>query len=157
MADVDLSLVRAGVMDRGLMPELLRGYRLNEVREIPASTNVGFKQLLKGTDVVIGGYGYREQSEAAKAASELGIPFITYPVITTVLPDGIPFDELEFPAYDVSPVLDLFVRAFQMIELLKLFGGMSTLHFAPDALSVHLDPDTLDLKVKRVKLGLKSG
>ncbi len=152
---VDLRLVRVSVMDGVVMLELLKSYGLKEVREIPASA-IEYKQLLRGTDVAIGGYGYEEQREVANAASELGIPFITYPVITTVLPDGIPFDELEFPAGDhiLSPVLNLLVRAFQMIELLKLFV-VGTPLFAPDALVVHLEPDTLDLRLERVKLSVK--
>ncbi len=152
---MDLRPVRVSVMDSAIMPELLKSYGLKEVRAIPAGTNnTDFKRLLRGTDVVIGGYSYAEQSRVANAASELGMPFITYPVITTVLPDGIPFDELEFPEVALSPVSNLLVRAFQIVELLKLFGG--TPLFPPDALVVYLEHDTLDLRLDRVRLVLKS-
>ncbi len=167
--EANLRRLKVSVMDRreGVMVELLRSYRLKEVRAISATplSNgvssvaglVALKRLLSGSDVVIGGYGYEEQREVARAASELGMPFITYPVVTTILPDGIPFDELVFPAgsYPPSPVLGLIARSFQMIALLRLVSGVAEPLLAPQALTLYLDPDSLDLRVEIVELELE--
>jgi len=163
MVQVDLRLVKACVMGGGEITELLRSYKLKAVRAIPAGLGlVELKQLLKGTDVVIGGYGYGEQREVARAASELGIPFITYPVITTILPDGITFDEIEFPdprtqpqTQTTSPPLDSIARALQLVEMLKLFSGVGEPLFAPRALVLYPDADSRDLRLKSVELRLK--
>jgi len=159
MVQVDLRLVKACVMGGGEITELLRSYKLKDVRAIPAGLGlVELKQLLKGTDVVIGGYGYGEQREVARAASELGIPFITYPVITTILPDGISFDEIEFPdsrMQTTSPLLDLIARALQLVEMLRLFSGVGEPLFAPRALVLYPDAGSRDLRLKSVELRLK--
>jgi len=163
MVQVDLRLVKACVMGGGEITELLRSYKLKDVRAIPAGLGlVELKQLLKGTDVVIGGYGYGEQREVARAASELGIPFITYPVITTILPDGITFDEIEFPdsrmqlqTQTTSPLLDSIARALQLVEMLKLFSGVGEPLFAPRALVLYPDAGSQDLRLKSVELRLK--
>ncbi|MCD6203986.1 MAG: hypothetical protein J7I99_06515 [Methanophagales archaeon] len=159
MVQVDLRLVKACVMGGGEITELLRSYKLKDVRAIPAGLGlVELKQLLKGTDVVIGGYGYGEQREVARAASELGIPFITYPVITTILPDGISFDEIEFPdsrTQTTSPLLDLIARALQLVEMLRLFSGVGEPLFAPRALVLYPDAGSQDLRLKSVELRLK--
>jgi len=159
MVQVDLRLVKACVMGGGEITELLRSYKLKDVRAIPAGLGlVELKQLLKGTDVVIGGYGYGEQREVARAASELGIPFITYPVITTILPDGISFDEIEFPdsrMQTTSPLLDLIARALQLVEMLRLFSGVGEPLFAPRALVLYPDAGSQDLRLKSVELRLK--
>ena len=154
-----MRLVKACVMGGGEITELLRSYKLKDVRAIPAGLGlVELKQLLKGTDVVIGGYGYGEQREVARAASELGIPFITYPVITTILPDGISFDEIEFPdpqTQTTSPLLDLIARALQLVEMLRLFSGVGEPLFAPRALVLYPDAGSRDLRLKSVELRLK--
>jgi len=159
MVQVDLRLVKACVMDSGEITELLRSYKLKDVRAIPAGLGLReLKQLLKGTDVVIGGYGYGEQREVARAASELGIPFITYPVITTILPDGITFDEIEFPdpqPQTTSPLLDSIARALQLVEMLRLFSGVGEPLFAPRALVLYPDAGSRDLRLKSVELRLK--
>ena len=158
-----MKLVKACVMGGGEITELLRCYKLKDVYEIPAGLELReLKQLLKGTDVVIGGYGYGEQREVARAASELGIPFITYPVITTILPDGITFDEIEFPdsrmqpqTQTTSPLLDLIARALQLVEMLRLFSGVGEPLFAPRALVLYPDAGSRDLRLKSVELRLK--
>ncbi|MCD6211068.1 MAG: hypothetical protein N2V76_04705 [Methanophagales archaeon] len=159
MVQVDLKLVKACVMGGGEITELLRSYKLKDVCEIPAGLELReLKQLLKGTDVVIGGYGYGEQREVAGAASELGIPFITYPVITTILPDGISFDAIEFPDSQTqtrSPLLNMIARALQLVEMLRLFSGVGELLFAPKALVLYLDVGSQDLRLKSVELRLK--
>jgi len=159
MVQVDLRLVKACVMGGGEITELLRSYKLKDVRAIPAGLGlVELKQLLKGTDVVIGGYGYGEQREVARVASELGIPFITYPVITTILPDGISFDEIEFPdsrMQTTSPLLDSIARALQLVEMLRLFSGVGEPLFAPRALVLYPDAGSRDLRLKSVELRLK--
>ncbi len=154
-----MRLVKACVMGGGEITELLRSYKLKDVREIPAGLGlVELKQLLKGTDVVIGGYGYVEQREVARAASELGVPFITYPVITTILPDGISFDEIEFPdsqTQTTSHLLDSIARSLQLVEMLRLFSGVGELLFAPKALVLYPDAGSQDLRLKSVELRLK--
>ena len=95
-----------------------------------------------------------------RAASELGVPFITYPVITTILPDGISFDEIEFPdsrtqPQTTSPPLDSIARALQLVEMLKLFSGVGEPLFAPRALVLYPDAGSRDLRLKSVELRLK--
>jgi len=162
MVQVDLRLVKACVMGGDEITELLRSYKLKDVRAIPAGLGlVELKQLLKGTDVVIGGYGYVEQREVARAASELGVPFITYPVITTILPDGISFDEIEFPVSQPQPqttshLLNSIARSLQLVEMLRLFSGVGELLFAPKALVLYPDAGSQDLRLKSVELRLKA-
>lgn len=111
-----------------------------------------FKRILKGGDVLIGAANNEEQKKAAVAASELGMPFITYPIISTILPDGIKFEEIEFPSQEVNFLSNLLIRSFQVIELLKLFTGGIKPFFAPNALKVEFDMVKLDFKTKKVRL-----
>jgi len=117
----------------------------------PLPTTVSeFKSKLKGVDVVI---GCRPGKKAAIAAREIGIPYITGDLITTVLPDGIPIEELEIqPLKTPNVSLVNMIRSIQSFEAVKLFSGMGTLIFPPYALKV----DILNMEIKRVRLKTRS-
>jgi hypothetical protein len=114
-----------------------------------------FKKILKGSDVVIGGYGCEDQKKAAIATVEVGLPFISCPAITTILPDGIPFEEIEFPSLRVDATLNTISRCFQIIETMKLFSGVGDPFFPPNALIVEFDTLKLELKMEKIKLKIK--
>jgi hypothetical protein len=89
----------------------------------------------------------------AIAASELGMPFITYPVITTILPDGMSFKEVEFPVSTMSmgdTIPDILIRTLQVLELIKLFTGIGEPLFPPQALELVFDPPTRNFKVRKI-------
>ncbi|MHC1636415.1 MAG: hypothetical protein ACXQTS_07380 [Candidatus Methanospirareceae archaeon] len=115
-----------------------------------------FKRILRGGDVLIGSYSSEEeQRKAAFAASELGMPFITYPIVTTILPDGIGFEELDFPPYRLNPLSNIIIRSLQISELIKLFTGINKPFFPPNALEVEFDIAKPNFKVKKIRLKKK--
>ena len=154
-----LENVKVNVIGGGIIIPLLKGFNFKEIRVIENPVEKKrLKKRLKGMDVVIGGYGHEEQKDAARAASELGMPFITYPVITTILPDGISFEEIEFPLFIDSKfdtISNTLIRTFQVIELIKLFTGIGEPYFPPNALELDFDQLTLDLKVKKIRLTVR--
>jgi hypothetical protein len=154
-----LENVKVNVIGEGIIIPLLRGFNFKEIRVIENPVEKErLKKRLKGMDVVIGGYGHEEQKDAARAASDLGMPFITYPVITTILPDGISFEEIEFPSFTDSTfdtISNTLIRTFQVIELIKLVTGIGEPYFPPNAVELDFDPLTLDFKVKRIRLTVR--
>lgn len=154
-----LENVKVNVIGGGIIIPLLKGYNFREIRVIENPVEKErLKKLLKGMDVVIGGYGHEEQKDAASAASELGMPFITYPVITTILPDGISFEEIEFPFFNDSTfdtISNTLIRTFQVIELIKLVTGIDEPFLPPNALELDFDQLTLDFKVKKIRLKVR--
>ena len=79
-------------------------------------------------------------------------------MITTILPDGISFDAIEFPdsqTQTTSPLLDSIARSLQLVEMLRLFSGVGELLFAPKALVLYPDAGSQDLRLKSVELRLK--
>lgn len=133
---------------------LLAAYQFKEIRVVAQTANV--RSTLKGADVVLGGCGVSAQIEVASAASELGMPFITYPVITTLVPDGITFDELEFPpAAQKDIISETLIRTLQVIELMKLVTGLGEPFFPPRAVELLFDPLRLEFRVKKIRLKVR--
>lgn len=159
LAQEYLENVNVNVIGGGIIIPLLKAFNFKEIRVIENPVEKErLKKRLKGMDVVIGGYGHEEQKDAARAASELGMPFITYPVITTILPDGISFEEIEFPFFNNSKfdtISNTLIRTFQVIELLKLFTGIGEPYFPSNALELDFNQLTLDLKVKKMRLTVR--
>jgi hypothetical protein len=168
-----LENVKVNIIGEGIIIPLLKGFNFKEIRVIENPVEKErLKKRLRGMDVVIGGYGHEEQKDAARAASELGMPLITYPVITTILPYGISFEEIEFPSFtdstfDTKPLQGLrgrgaephisntLIRTFQVIELIKLFTGSGEPYFPPNAVELDFDPLTLDFEVKKLRLTVR--
>jgi len=154
-----LENVKVTVIGEGIIIPLLKSYNFREIRVIENPVEKErLKKRLGGMDVVIGGYGHEEQKDAARAASELGMPFITYPVITTILPDGISFEEIEFPSFNGSTfdtISNTLIRTFQVIELIKLVTGIGEPYFPPNALELDFDPLMLNFKVKKIRLKVR--
>jgi len=154
-----LKSVKVTVMGGGIIISLLNSYNFQEIRVIERNFKKAYlTRRLKGVDVVMGGYRYGEQKEVAIAASELGMPFITYPLITTILPDGISFEDIKFPFGTNSvegTIPDTLIRTLQVIELIKVFTGIGEPFFPPKARGVVFDPPTLDFKVTKMMLTVR--
>ncbi|RZN34330.1 MAG: hypothetical protein EFT35_09530 [Methanophagales archaeon ANME-1-THS] len=154
-----LENVKVCVMGTGRFMPLLNAYTFKELRVIEKKFEPeDITRRLKGVDVVLGGYGPGEQKEVAIAASELGVPFITYPLITTILPDGISFEEVGFPGSATSrgdTIAEILIRTVQVIELIKLFTGIGELVFPPEALELVIDPTTRDFDVRKIRVTVR--
>jgi molybdopterin/thiamine biosynthesis adenylyltransferase len=87
------------------------------------------------------------------------MPLITWGVITTILPDGISFEEIEFSPsllkIKMGAALNTVIRCFQVIEMIKLFTGVGEPFFPPNALAPEFDRFKLNLKMNKIKLKLK--
>lgn len=121
---------------------------------LPPTSIDEFKLSLRCMDVIIGSYDERTLKLAAAAARDLGIPLVTWGFVTTILPDGIPLEEIEFPEIEldnVSATFNVLVRALQCYEAVKLFTGVGDLVFPPEAIEV----DALDLRLRKVRLNVK--
>ncbi|OFV68638.1 hypothetical protein DRN98_01135 [Methanosarcinales archaeon] len=116
-----------------------------KVRKMPDTVDE-FKHELRGVDLVI---GFCNQRRAAIATRELGIPFITAGLITTFLPDGMRFEEVDIPdPIILNPSLTSMMRSIQSFEAVKLLTGIGHPLFAPDAIKI----DLLNYELKRVRL-----
>jgi len=145
-----LDKAKVGVVGEGILVSLLRDWGFGSVRVLqPGLYSVDeVKSHFKGIDVVI---GCLNQENVAKASEELGAFYITSDVVTTILPDGIRFDELSIPKIELNASLEVAIRAVQSLEAVKLLTGIADPIFAPDAINV----DLIDYSFKRVKLEKK--
>ena len=154
-----LKHVKVTVMGGGRIIPLLKSYNFKEIQVIERNfEKEHLTRQLKGMDAVMGGYGHGEQKEAARAASELGMPFITYPIITTILPDGISFEEIDL-SFGTESMMDnssdTLIRTLQVIELIKVFTGIGDPFFPLEALELVFNPHTHDFRVTKMKLKLR--
>ena len=103
------------------------------------------KRQLKGVDVVI---AHRHIERAAKIAEEIGAPFIPN-FVTTFLPDGVSFFDVERPHIEFDPLSYSLTCTLQAWEILKLLTGYEMPIVAPKAMIV--DPKcyirSVELKV----------
>ncbi|MDY6958154.1 MAG: hypothetical protein SVK08_03250 [Halobacteriota archaeon] len=145
-----LKRASVGVASEGIVVSLLRDWGFGKVTVLqPDSNSIDeVKSHFKGVDVVIGSVN---QEIVAKAAEELGAFYITSDVVTTILPDGIRFDELLIPKIELNPSLDAAIRSVQSFEAVKLLTGKADPVFAPDAIKL----DLIDYSIKRVTLKKK--
>lgn len=160
---------RIGVMCGGLVVKLLLGYGFGEIiilrgercpfkdvdetwsdERVRTSSLPGFiseiKSVLRGVDLII---GCCEQRRMAKAAEELGIPYITSGIVSTVLPDGIPFDRLnlvriEDPDHMSNPSSKLMVQALQAYEAVKLLTGEGVPVFVPEGSEIDIQTGVVE-------------
>lgn len=87
------------------------------------------RRQLKGIDVVV---AHKHISMAAKVAEELGAPFIP-DIITTFLPDGVSFFEVEYPRIDHDPISYALTCSVQAGEIIRIFTGYHLPVIAPEA------------------------
>lgn len=108
-----------------------------------------FKRQLGGVDVIV---AHKYIDTAARIAEEIGSPFIPN-IITTFLPDGIKFWEVQMPKVKFDPISYSLTCSLQAGEILRIFTGYHMPTIAPDAYIV----DTRSqYYLKRVKLKIKS-
>ena len=163
---VSVSVVASSEEDAVVAKEALKSMRLREIRVFEASSNASltdFKRAFIRTDAVLGGFDFQMQKISAEAASELGIPFVSWGVVTVILPDGFSFDDIEksfikelnalLRFYAIRGALNGVVRSLQSLEIFKLFTGLGEPAFAPQSLVPSLSK--FELSVKRVRLEIE--
>jgi hypothetical protein len=108
-----------------------------------------FKRLLKGIDVVV---AHKHVELAAEIAEEIGVPFVP-DIITTFLPDGISFSEVEYPHISHDPISYALTCSIQAGEVLRIFTGYHLPTIAPEAYIVDTRAENylrkIEMKVKR--------
>lgn len=94
------------------------------------------KRLLAGTDLVIG-----SDVKIAQAAREMGVPLVTSSsnIVTTVLPEGVLFEDLALPSDEPDVLVGVVIRAIQASETVKLVTGKGDPVFAPARVEVDLE------------------
>lgn len=145
-----LKRAKVGVTSNRVLVNLLRDWGFGKIIVLNSDLySVGeVKSQFKGVDVIIGSVN---QEVVVKASEELGAFYITNDIVTTILPDGLRFDELSIPERESNPSLDAAIRAVQSFEAVKLLTGIADPIFAPDAIEV----DISNYLLKRVKLKKK--
>ncbi len=109
-----------------------------------------FKRQLRGVDVII---AHRHVEESARVAEEIGAPFIPN-IVTTFLPDGVSYFEVEMPNQRIDPISYSLLCSIQVFEILKILTGFEDPVIAPKALLI--DPREkgyvreVELRVRRV-------
>jgi len=106
------------------------------------------KKLLRGVDMVI---AHKHISEVAKIAEEIGVPFIP-DIVTTFLPDGVKFWEVEYPKVERDPVCYTITCGLQAAEVIKALAGYRPV-LAPEAILVDLKEGIRRVCLKRTGTG----
>lgn len=99
------------------------------------------KRALRGVDVVV---AHKYLEESARVAEELGVPFLPN-FVSTFLPDGISFFEVERPEVRFDPLSYAMTTVLQANEIRRMLVGELPI-LAPDALLVE------DGELRRVTL-----
>ncbi len=92
------------------------------------------RKLLRGVDLVI---AHRHVAEVADVAEQMGAPFMPN-IITTFLPDGVQFSEVELPEVRYDPISYAITCSVQAAEAIKIFTGYDLPVLAPEAYVVDL-------------------
>ena len=92
------------------------------------------KRQLRGVDVII---AHKHVEASANIAERIGVPFIPN-FITTFLPDGISFFDVERPRIDLDPLSYSLTCTLQACEILRLLTGYEMPIIAPKAILVDL-------------------
>ena len=108
------------------------------------------KRQLKGIDVIV---AHKHIATAAKIAEELGTPFIP-DIITTFLPDGVSFFEVEYPRIEHDPISYALTCSIQAGEIIRIFTGYHLPAIAPTAYIVdtRIQNYLKKIELKRKKL-----
>lgn len=91
------------------------------------------RKIMRGADMVI---AHKHIDEIARVAEEIGIPFVP-DIVTTFLPDGVKFWELEYPKVERDPISYTLTCGLQAMEVMKALAGYRPL-LAPEAILVDL-------------------
>ena len=106
------------------------------------------RKLLRGIDVVV---AHKCIEEVAEIAERIGAPFIP-DIITTFLPDGISFFEIEYPNIKRDPISYAITCSIQAGEIMRIFTGYHLPTIAPEAYIVDVRSENylkkITLKVK---------
>ncbi len=102
------------------------------------------RKLLRGIDVVV---AHKYMEEVAEVAERIGAPFIP-DIITTFLPDGVSFSEVEYPQTKRDPVSYAITCSIQAGEIIKIFTGFHLPTIAPDAYVVDVRSENYLKKIK---------
>ncbi len=92
------------------------------------------RKQLRGVDLII---AHRHLDVSARIAEELGVPFMPN-FITTFLPDGVSFFEVERPEVEFDPLTYSLTCSIQACEVLRLLTGYEMPVIAPKAVLVDL-------------------
>ncbi len=105
------------------------------------------RRQLRGVDLII---AHRHLKASAKVADDLGVPFMPN-IITTFLPDGVSFFEVELPRIEFDPLSYSLTCSIQACEVLRLLTGYEMPKIAPKAIIVDLESENylreVELKV----------
>jgi hypothetical protein len=107
------------------------------------------KKQLRGIDVIV---AHKHISLSAQIAEELGTPFIP-DIITTFLPDGISFFDVECPRPDHDPISYALTCSIQAGELIRIFTGYHLPAIAPTA---YLVDSRIPNYLKKIELKRKN-
>ncbi|MCS7144085.1 MAG: hypothetical protein NZ879_03580 [Archaeoglobaceae archaeon] len=102
------------------------------------------KRIIKGADLVI---AHKKMLEISKIAEEIGIPFVP-DLVTTFLPDGVKFWELEYPKMGKDPISYAITCGLQALEVMKTLAGQKPV-LAPEAILVDLKEGIKKVCLKR--------
>lgn len=105
------------------------------------------RSQLKGVDVVI---AHKHMEEGARIAEELGSPFIPE-IVTTFLPDGISFFDIDYPSVKHDPISYGLTCSVQAGEVLRIFTGHCLPVIAPEAYVVDIRVQDYLQKIKLEK------
>ncbi|MDI9646403.1 MAG: hypothetical protein QFX40_06895 [Archaeoglobales archaeon] len=92
------------------------------------------KKLLRGSDLIV---AHKYIEEVADVAEKLGVPYVPN-FITTFLPDGVNFFEVEIPKIMYDPISYSINCSIQAAEVFKLLTGYDLPAIAPEAYVVDL-------------------
>jgi hypothetical protein len=106
------------------------------------------RRLLRGIDVVV---AHKYIDIAAEVSEKIGAPFIP-DIITTFLPDGVSFDEVEYPHIKKDPISYAITCSIQAGEILRIFTGYHLPTIAPEAYIVDTRAENY---LKKIELRLK--
>lgn len=102
------------------------------------------RKIMKGVDMVV---AHKYIPEIAKIAEEIGVPFVP-DIVTTFLPDGVKFWELEYPAVERNPISYTITCGLQAMEIIKTLAGYKPI-LAPEAILVDMKEGIRRVCLKR--------
>ncbi len=125
------------LLDVSIRPLEANSYDVPDARFCSYMFTEDYKELkrqLRGADVII---AHKHMDLFSRIARDLGVPFMPN-FITTFLPDGISFMEVEIPKIDYDPVSYSINCSIQACEVLRLLTGYEKPIIAPEACVVDL-------------------
>ncbi|MCX8172919.1 MAG: hypothetical protein N3D09_04845 [Archaeoglobaceae archaeon] len=103
------------------------------------------KEILGDTEIIV---AHKHVCEISKIAEELKIPFIP-DIVTTFIPGGVRFLELEYPRIDRNPISYAITCGLQATEVMKILADKKPI-LAPEAILVDLKEGIRRVWLKKV-------